>query len=103
MELQTALLSVWEGKKMETEKKLSAEEALEMMKFNLKQFPRALLALNGTWGECIRALEKQIPKKPKYQSKMPKCPSCDKWIDNCTINAYCYHCGQALDWSDENA
>lgn len=44
------------------------------------------------------ALEKQIPKKLKYESKMPKCPHCGSWIDNCTINAYCYHCGQALYW-----
>ena len=52
---------------MKTENKSAVTEALEMIELNLKQFPNAFLALNGTWGECIKALEKQIPKKPITQ------------------------------------
>lgn len=50
---------------------------------------------------CKKALEKQTPKKPIYESKMPRCPSCRSWIQNNeSIQKYCNFCGQALDWSD---
>ena len=52
------------------------------------------------------ALEKQIPKKPIFESEqtspfgvddVPYCPSC-----RCDLPevSYCEKCGQALDWSD---
>ena len=48
--------------------------------------------------------EKQIPKKPELieeqyirHSMNYICPACGK---NLGIADYCYHCGQALDWSD---
>lgn len=51
---------------------------------------------------AIFALEKQTPKKPIYESKMPRCPSCRSWIQNNeSIQKYCNFCGQALDWSDK--
>ena len=54
----------------------------------------------------IAALEKQIPKKPIFESEqtslfgvddVPYCPSC-----RCELPevSYCEKCGQALDWSD---
>ena len=54
----------------------------------------------------IDALEKQIPKKPIFESEqtspfgvddVPYCPSC-----RCDLPevSYCEKCGQALDWSD---
>ena len=95
---------------MKTENKSAVTEALEMIELNLKQFPNAFLALNGTWGECIKALEKQIPKKPKLieeqyirYSMNYICPECGKRFSGTGIADYCYHCGQALDWSEENA
>lgn len=94
---------------MKTENKSAVTEALEMIELNLKQFPNAFLALNGTWGECIKALEKQIPKKPAVSEDQPvryvityKCPDCGGKFTG-TVSNYCYHCGQALDWSEENA
>ena len=54
----------------------------------------------------IEALEKQIPKKPIFESEqtspfgvddVPYCPSCR--CDLPEVN-YCEKCGQALDWSD---
>lgn len=60
---------------------------------------------------AISALEKQIPKKPLdikmlfvphstlIKSVYGKCPICD------TVQAddeYCQHCGQALDWRNED-
>ncbi len=57
--------------------------------------------------ECaIYALEKQIPKKPiKSDSQEIRysltydCPTCGKKFTGTGIADFCYHCGQALDWS----
>lgn len=56
--------------------------------------------------EAIFAIEKQIPKKPIIHGVRDRdintisytCPVCNKHID---IDNYCKHCGQALDWSEE--
>ena len=49
----------------------------------------------------IKALEKQIPKKPKTNDSyiMYICPCCNNFIKLC--KNYCEYCGQKLDWSDE--
>ena len=62
----------------------------------------------------LAALEKQIPKKPKYEDVdniygaiKRTCTACG---DVCMVSKgakpyehYCRQCGQALDWSDNNA
>ena len=56
---------------------------------------------------AISAIEKQIPKKPipteeqniRYAMNYV-CPHCGKHFIGTGIASYCYHCGQALDWSD---
>lgn len=54
----------------------------------------------------VSALEKQIPKKPNVHGYREgrevntisyTCPVCNKHIGR---DAYCKHCGTALDWSD---
>ena len=61
---------------------------------------------------AIEALEKQLPKKPVLEKTkgvvgidMWHCPVCDGEIisdwNRDIANSYCHHCGQALDWSDE--
>lgn len=52
--------------------------------------------------EAIKALEKQIPKKPThrvvYFEEIANCPVCgDLLIKNAP---YCLSCGQAIDWSE---
>lgn len=55
------------------------------------------------------ALEKQIPKEPikdndqnvRYTIMCYICPNCGKGFAGTGIAVYCYHCGQALDWNDE--
>lgn len=64
---------------------------------------------------AISALEKQIPKKPTPQivkggkrligkgwwcegTTIYKCPCCGEFISR--TYDYCYKCGQALDWGD---
>ena len=62
---------------------------------------------------AISALEKQMPKKPKYEDVdniygaiKRTCTACG---DVCMVSNgakpyehYCRQCGQALDWSDDN-
>ena len=62
---------------------------------------------------CKEALEKQIPKQPKYEDVdnvygaiKRTCTACG---DVCMVSKgakpyehYCRQCGQALDWSDNN-
>ena len=56
---------------------------------------------------AIFALEKQIPQKPTLSEKQHiryamcfTCPSCGRNFSGTGIADFCYHCGQALDWSD---
>ena len=55
---------------------------------------------------AISALEKQIPKKPIKSDRevryceVWKCPKCGfEWSGR--VVDYCYKCGQAIDWRDE--
>ena len=51
----------------------------------------------------IVAIEKQMPKKPKYKSKdsLPMCGECGGIINILQGDAnYCPNCGQAIDWSE---
>jgi len=53
---------------------------------------------------ALTALEKQVPKSPIIQVTWKACPICNQGIgvNNKTPNpkaiAYCWHCGQKLDW-----
>lgn len=63
---------------------------------------------NEELSRCIdEALEKQIPKKPIKSDRQEirytltyDCPTCGKQFTGTGFADYCYHCGQALDWSD---
>lgn len=66
-------------------------------------------------GTATSALEKQIPKKPRetndyygifkktYYFQCPKCGNAylTKKMDERNDTRHCWHCGQAIDWSDE--
>lgn len=50
---------------------------------------------------AIEALEKQVPKKAPNHDGMV-CPSCNsKARYGYPYEYYCPHCGQAIDWSDD--
>ena len=58
---------------------------------------------------AINALEKQIPKKPiKSENQVVRyvntyyCPTCELGITGTNIAKWCYHCGQKIDWSDDD-
>ena len=64
---------------------------------------------------AIKALEKQIPKKPRktdsYRGVLKRvyayvCPTCgnaclEKYMNERQNTMFCWNCGQKLDWSDE--
>ena len=55
-----------------------------------------------TFEMSIKALEKQIPKKPTMvYPTIASCPICDEII--CPHTEYCPDCGQKLDWGNEDA
>ena len=55
---------------------------------------------------AIEALEKQIPKKPRFYAHNYYCSVCDSLIGNNEFEwqrfKYCDTCGQKIDWSDED-
>ena len=62
--------------------------------------------VNRTAELLDEAIKKQIPQEPikacphqKRLSLQYECPSCHGKFTGTGIADYCYHCGQALDWS----
>ena len=51
---------------------------------------------------AMEALEKQIPKKLVIGEELYHCPGCGEKDAILQGDNYCFNCGQALDWSDEN-
>jgi len=57
---------------------------------------------------AVEALEKQIPKKPIYETRSLEnekilgswCPSCKRPLSRTTEQHHC-KCGQAIDWSED--
>lgn len=65
-------------------------------------------SLNEALDMALQALEKQIPKKPSKSEKQViryvntyYCPICKLGFTGTGIAKWCYHCGQKLDWSNE--
>lgn len=83
---------------------MTENEAIEAIQFDLKIGGEIhSQVLRDAVGVAIQALEKQIPKKPLQKSYMVKgavvCPICEFVV--LKADGYCSHCGQHLDWSNE--
>ena len=88
------------------------EEALQSVLMYCSEECGKIDSCRGEYKECveatvIKALEKQIPKKPLHMHKNYYCPICkeDGWMlwDDAIPNdmdGYCGKCGQAIGWSD---
>lgn len=59
-------------------------------------------ACNEALGLAVKALEKQIPKKLPIVEELYHCPNCGEKDAVLQGDNYCFNCGQALDWSDED-
>ena len=52
--------------------------------------------------EAIKAVDKQIPKKPEIEGEYYVCPVCGVYQETSEGNPpYCINCGQAIDWEVE--
>ena len=87
---------------------MTTKEAIETIKIAISEvewdYPMNYAV---AFEKAIEALEKQIPKKPiedGYYDEPSVCPNCGGSVINEADNDYnfgcCYHCGQALDWSE---
>ena len=91
---------------------MTYEEALQSVLMYCSEECGKIDTCRGDCKECaeavvIKALEKQIPKKPLHMHKNYYCPICkeDGWMlwDDAVPNdmdEYCGKCGQAIDWSN---
>ncbi len=85
---------------------MNAQEALETIKYEVNEEGHCGY-IEDELRLAMTALEKQIPKKPIkakehiMYSMCYICPNCQKNFSGTGIASYCYHCGQALDWSGE--
>ena len=65
-----------------------------------ENMPKQVIQALDVMRECT---EKQIPKKPLDDHLIKTgywgCPICKHMVDS--VSNYCEHCGQALDWSEE--
>ena len=83
---------------------MTAEEAIKTIQVAIAEveweYP---LDYSVAFKTAIEALEKQIPKKVTKSA----CPSCNRIFlfrhSEKRKGDYCDNCGQALDWSDDNA
>lgn len=81
------------------------QEAIEAIRANMPT--SGYYMLRESLDMAIKALEKQIPKKPKLVTrtggiiKFYPCPCCstaEKYISVYPKQKHCCECGQALDW-----
>lgn len=86
---------------------MTESEANTILKAEIVHHPECSIFAEAL-GLAIQALEKQIPKKPiKSEKQVVRyvntyyCPTCELGITGTNIAKWCYHCGQKLDWSDE--
>lgn len=86
---------------------MDAKEAIEKMK--APELPDGSIMVGAeARQEAIKALKKQIPKKPvETEAAFPyniftgqKCANCGNPIIGNKIYKYCPECGQKIDWGD---
>ena len=84
---------------------MKESEAIREVRFNMSKIglsDKAAKRVVEARNMAIKALEKQIPKKPDFteDKEFALCPCCNgKGLLN--KQKYCDNCGQKLDWSDE--
>ena len=82
-------------------------EEIEILKHE-HDYAQLLSYVNEALKTAISAIEKQIPKVAEHEDGVWSiCPCCGGSVCNDTEHAvnkevsYCEHCGQALDWSED--
>ena len=88
---------------------MTENEAIEEFKECLRTIEKCYRGENETHKQAleigVKALEKQIPKKPITHSNTNRadCPCCGATVRGIKnpFGDWCSNCGQKLDWSDE--
>lgn len=86
---------------------MTLERAAEILDPQHREDYDSMETINEACEIGRKAIAKQIPKKPiKCRNSLLYalshiCPSCGGGFSGTGIADYCYHCGQALDWNDE--
>ena len=91
---------------------MTESEAIKEVRFNMSKIglsDKAAKRVVEARNVAIKALEKQIPKKPIFANNMMTkdkflmCPCCEfRFPDSLVfLKTRCWNCGQKLDWSDE--
>ena len=79
-------------------------EAIKELQDNI-DLPFGVTVSDESSRMAIKALEKQMPKKPRFYAHNYYCSICDSLVGNNEFEwkrfKYCDTCGQHLDWSDE--
>ena len=90
---------------MKYEEVMEQKKGFKVERVNIKDGTMTI-TVSSDWLETVSdAVEKQIPKKPKYNGGECECPVCgDGWNSNEYGSGmkFCWECGQKLDWSDDN-
>lgn len=82
---------------------MTYKEAIRLFK-QRAHHPRTSEKKVALYSMALEALEKQIPMKTTllhetdYDVRHYLCPVCDEWVSEGAN--YCYGCGQAIDWGD---
>ena len=97
---------------------MTESEAIKEVRFNMSTIglsDKAAKRVAKARNMAIKALEKQIPKKPRktdsYRGVLKRvyayvCPTCgnvclEKYMNERQNTMFCWNCGKKLDWSDE--
>lgn len=85
---------------------MTRKEAIEFLRcnsYNMESCDKKECNKQEALTMAIEALEKQIPKKPyRHDADYYVCPNCDCQVVWQWFESYCEHCGQAIDWSEED-
>lgn len=90
---------------------MTESEAIEELKYDCNELGKAIpcdtswgCSFENAYGMAIQALEKQIPKKPRFYAHNYYCSVCDNLVGNNEFEwrrfKYCDTCGQRLDWEN---
>jgi len=76
------------------------KEIIEDIEYE-KMYSAHLKSFKGEEDMIIQAVEKQIPKQPKYWTSNRDAGNCPVCGNNICVNyKFCGECGQALKWDD---
>lgn len=80
---------------------MTNERAIEILNPEHREDYKSIEPIEEACRMGMKALEKQMPRKPVEQGDCPACGRYVGYLDTMTweLPKYCVECGQALEWS----